>query len=95
MSVTMLLERDQLLEAYEASLKDGEGRGRKPSEVYAIEMTWKPEDAKRKKTWFCMFQTKAMRNKHFEHMQRYPVADEELRMLTGRIDWAEEAPGDD
>lgn len=91
----MLLERDQLLEAYEASLKDGEGRGRKPSEVYAIEMTWKPEDGKRKKTWFCMFQTKAMRNKQAEAMKKYPVADEEIRLLTGRIDWTEEVEDGD
>lgn len=84
------VEDSRLLDAYEASLSDGEGRGRKPSEVYAIEMTFRPKGSRRKKSWFSIFRTKAKAKDTIEHMKKYPVADEEIRLLVGKVEWTVE-----
>jgi hypothetical protein len=78
-----------LLEAYENSLKVGEGHGRRPSKVYAVEMLWRPGGYGRIKRWLCTFDTKASAVTHFEHMQKHPVENEEVRLLEGAVVWDE------
>lgn len=87
-----------LLEAYENSLKDGEGKGRRPSKVYAVEMVWRPLDPEtgklgRIKRWLCTFDTRASALSQYNIMKKHPVENEEVNFLVGTVEWeVEELP---
>lgn len=75
-----------MLDAYESSLKDGEGSGRKPSTVYGIQMAWKPEEG-RKKSLFYQLKTRDEALRLYRAMRKYPVENEEVTFLVGTVEW--------
>lgn len=97
---------EALLDAYDESLANGLGSGRKPGEMFAVQMKWRPpidgwelwmanlEGRKPKqprvKTWFCLFPTRSAAKAQVERMRKHPVAGEEVSLFVGKIQWTEE-----
>lgn len=82
-----------LLEAYEHSLSDGEGSGRKPGTVYGVQLQWKPLDEEtgkpgRKKTWFALLKTREAALKQYRRMKENPVESEEVTFFMGEVTWS-------